>query len=309
MASSDSADTSVHLRTLATANRPVPQVPSSLVEVDLAAESHIGKVRRNNEDHFLVQRFERTLQTLLTNLPTGAVPARASETGYAMLVADGMGGAAAGEVASKVAISTLVELVLQTPDWILRPEGEWYETVLQRMSERLQKVDAALADLEQDNPGLSGMGTTMTLAGSLGATLIVVHVGDSRAYLVRNKKIHRLTRDQTLAQSLEDSGMVSRESAAAHPFRHVLTQSVGRMAGNLKAEVGHATLKDGDAVLVCSDGLTDMVAEHSILEIIQRSQGTGDACRDLIQAALDGGGRDNITVTLARYRYPPDSMT
>lgn len=309
MANTDTADTSVHLRTLAMANQAASHVPSSLIEVDLAAESHIGKVRRNNEDHFVVQRFERTLQTLMTNLPTDAVPARASETGYAMLVADGMGGAAAGEVASKVAISTLIDLVLQTPDWILRPEGEWYETVLQRMSERLQKVDAALADLEQENPGLSGMGTTMTIAGSLGATLLVVHVGDSRAYLIRNSKIHRLTRDHTLAQSLEDSGMVSRESAAAHPFRHVLTQSIGRMAGKVQAEVGHATLKDGDVVLVCSDGLTDMVSENVILDHIQRSKRTSDACRSLIQAALDGGGRDNITVTLARYRFPPDSMT
>ena len=114
-----------------------PQTGSSLVEVDLGALSHPGKVRPNNEDHFLVGRLERTMQTLLTNLPPGDVPQRSAETAYGMLVADGIGGAAAGEVASRMAISVLVDLVLRTPDWIMRFNDLLVQEVLERRLQRL----------------------------------------------------------------------------------------------------------------------------------------------------------------------------
>src|SRR5438874_8329987 len=113
-----------------------PPTSSSRVLVDLAAQSHQGLVRGNNEDHYLVVRFERALETLLTNLPEGSIPNRSAEIGYGMLVADGMGGRAAGELASQMAISALVNLVLHTPDWILRLGEQEIEVVLQRMTQR-----------------------------------------------------------------------------------------------------------------------------------------------------------------------------
>ena len=107
-----------------------PRTISSLIEVDLGAASHRGKVRSNNEDHYLAARFDRTMGTLLTNLPPGCVPESSAETAYGLVVADGMGGAAAGEVASRTAITVLVDLVLRTPDWILRPDEELIRQVL-----------------------------------------------------------------------------------------------------------------------------------------------------------------------------------
>ncbi len=159
---------------------------SSLVEVDLGGLSHPGKVRTSNEDYFLISRFGRSLQTLLTNLPPGQVADRSAEIGYGMVVADGMGGHAAGEVASRTAISTLWDLVLQTPDWILRLDEERAREVLRRMEQRFRRIKDALAEQAQDDPDLAGMGTTLTLAASLGLEVFIVHIGDWPAYRVRH---------------------------------------------------------------------------------------------------------------------------
>src|SRR5262245_19108555 len=177
---------------------------SSLVEVDLGALSHPGKVRCTNEDHCLVARVNRSFRVVLTNLPPGEVPDRCAEIGYGMLVADGMGGHAAGEIASRKAISVLTDLVLQTPDWIMRLDEQWACEVLRRMEERFRQVEEALVEQAQADPDLAGMGTTLTLAASLGAEMVLVHVGDSRAYLFRHGQLHRLTRDHTIVQSLLD---------------------------------------------------------------------------------------------------------
>ena len=131
---------------------PRPAGASSLVEVDLAALSHPGKVRRNNEDHFIAARFDRTMRTLATNLPEGDVPPLYSETVYAMLVADGVGGAAAGEIASRTAIHALVDLVIETPDWIMRLDEPLAHEVLPRMERRFQHVREVLVERAEGRP-------------------------------------------------------------------------------------------------------------------------------------------------------------
>jgi serine/threonine protein phosphatase PrpC len=282
-----------------------PQSTSSAVQVDLAALSHQGKVRPNNEDHFLVVRFNRSLQTLLTNLPEGLIPFRVEEVGYGMVVADGMGGQAAGEVASRLAIRTLINLALATPDWVMRGGGPEVERAMQRMAERYRQVDAALREQAQADPSLAGMGTTMTLACSLGADLILTHVGDSRAYLLRSGALHPLTRDHTLVRELVDRGVVRPEEAANHPFRHVLTRALGRSEGEI-AEVQRISLVDGDQLLLCTDGLTDMVDSTTIEAILRSSASSEDACQTLVELALQNGGKDNVTVVLGRYRFAPN---
>jgi protein phosphatase len=281
-----------------------PATLSSLVRVDLAALSHQGKVRRNNEDHFLAARLDRTMQTLLTNLPTGHVPERCSETIYGMLVADGMGGAAAGEVASRMAISALVDLVLQTPDWIMSLDAERSRVVLQRMARRYQQVNEILTERARTDPSLYGMGTTMTLTCSLGADMIVGHLGDSRAYLFRQGQLHRLTRDHTVAQALAERGAIRPEEAATHPLRHILTEVIGTKGGTVHADLHRLGLVDGDQVLLCTDGLTEMVTEAAIAKVLEQARPAADACATLIEMALEGGGKDNVTVVLGRYDIP-----
>lgn len=279
---------------------------SAHVQVELGALSDSGKVRPNNEDHFLVARLDRSMQTLLTNLPPGHVPQHCGETVYSMLVADGMGGHAAGEVASRSAISFLVDLILETPDWILRLDDSLMQEVTQRMERRFQLVQQALTGQAREDPALSGMGTTLTVACSLGADLLLFHAGDSRAYLFRQDRLYRLTCDHTMAQSLADVGAIRPEDVATHPLRHVLTNALGGKVGQVRVECHKLRIADGDQILLCTDGLTDSVPDAAIREVLHSADTAFNACRALMDLALESGGKDNVTVVLCRYRIPEE---
>lgn len=278
----------------------------SSAAVELAALSHPGKVRANNEDSFLITRFGRTLQTVVTNLPDGYVPDQHAVTGYAMIVADGMGGAAAGKVASRTAIKTLVKLAIQTPDWVMRIDEDSAKEILQRAERRFRLLKVALVNRAKADPSLLGMGTTMTLAGTIGWDCAIAHVGDSRAYLLRKGELHQLTRDQTMAQTLVDAGVIKAEDVAKHPLRHVLTGAIGTEGGKLKAELHHLRLEDGDQLLLCTDGLTEMVTDAEIAEVLRKDGSADNACRALVDRALLAGGNDNVTVVLSRYHVPQE---
>jgi PPM family protein phosphatase len=286
--------------------RCLPRPPSASVQVDIGALSHQGKVRSNNEDCYLVARFERALQKLLTNLPEGQLPSRLEEVGYGMLVADGIGGSLAGEVASRMAVSTLVNLVVNTPDWIMRPGERESARLMERMAERYRSVDATLKEEARADPNLSGMGTTMTVAASLGDELFLGHIGDSRAYLCRGDRLHRLTRDHTSAQALADAGLIAQEEVGKHRLRHVLTRALGGSGakGEAEADIERIGLSDGDQILLCTDGLTEMVNDATIAVILLCGGTSQEACQILVDAALERGGKDNVTVVLARYHFP-----
>jgi serine/threonine protein phosphatase PrpC len=279
---------------------------SSRTKIDLGAASHRGKVRARNEDTFLVARFERSLHALLTNLPAGMTPEPYAEAGYVMLLADGMGGAAAGDVASRTAITGLVELFIQTPDWIMRPDAERVPEVLLRMKGRLGRLADILTERAGADPGLSGMGTTLTLAASLGPELVVAHVGASRAYIFRRGHLLRLTSDQTVAQLLAEAGVISPEEVPEHFARHTLTSSISVAGGKAEVELRHVKLADGDQFLLCSDGLPEMVPEDRISEVLRKHLSAADASRTLVGLALEAGGEDNVTVILCRYHIPEE---
>jgi len=281
------------------------EVPSAQVYVDVAALTHRGKVRQNNEDQFLVGRTERDLEVLLTSLDRDHLSRHSRETGYGMIVADGMGGEEGGEVASRLAIETLLELVIKTPDWLMRIDDELAQELIRRTTDRYHKVDAAIRDEAESNPSLGRMGTTLTVAVSLAADLFVIHVGDSRAYLFRNGQLRQLTRDQTVVQSLVDAGILTHQEAATHKMRHVLTQALGQHAGKLKIEVQRLKLEDGDCLLLCTDGLTEMVPDREISAVLTNSGRAEQHCHALLDKALDAGGKDNITVVVAHYSLPP----
>jgi protein phosphatase len=282
----------------------MPRPFSSEVRVDFGALSHPGKVRTNNEDSYLVVRFDRGLETLLTNLPEGYVPRRFQEVGYGMTVADGVGGSASGEVASRLAITTLVTLVLNQPDWLMRLGEPESKRVMRRMARRLRQVDEALKEEAATDRTLAGMATTLTLACSLGSDLFLAHVGDSRAYYYRGTELHPLTRDHTYVRALADLGILRPEAALTHRLRHVLTRALGGRAASSEAEVQRLQLGDGDQVLLCTDGLTDLVDNATIAAVLSRAGPAREACKTLVDLALERGGKDNVTVVLARYRFP-----
>lgn len=284
-----------------------PRAFSSRVRTDLGALSETGKVRTENEDHYLVARGGRHIETLLTNIPEGEIPDRFDETGYILVVADGMGGAAGGSVASRMAIVTLINILLHVPDWILRLDEKHAQKLMERAAKYYRQVNQALVDRARLDPRLRGMGTTMTAAYSLGDDLFVAHIGDSRAYLFRDRRLQRLTRDQTQAQLMADIGIIQQNEVARHRLRHVLTSALGGGEKEIRAEIQRLKLADGDRLLLCTDGLTDMVDEKTIAECLAREERSQEACGLLVDCALDNGGKDNVTVVLARYGIPDSS--
>jgi serine/threonine protein phosphatase PrpC len=300
--SSNTADTVVGDQPAVLDRRRLLAAP---VRVDICGRSHRGKVRPNNEDHFFVARFGRFLERLFSNLPENALPTLFEETGYGAIVADGIGGSEAGEVASSLAISTLVNLVLGTPDWIMRLDDDSLQNeVRQRMLQRYDQISETLAEQARADPSLRGFGTTMTMAVSLGRDLFVVHIGDSRAYLLRQRKLHQLTRDHTLAQALAEHGTIIQKDVATHRLRHVLTKSLGAKGGHVEPEIEEVVLEDGDLLLLCTDGLTEMVEERKIAQALLDEETAEKACQRLVEEALSAGGKDNVTVVVARYALP-----
>ena len=281
------------------------QVPSAGVYLEVAALTHAGKVRPNNEDQYLVGKTERDLEVLMSSLQQEHVPKHSRETGYGMIVADGRGGVEGGEVASRLAIKTLLDLMIQAPDWLMRLDEDLAEELVRRATDRYRKADAAIRDHAQANPSLAKMGTTLTLAVSLADDLFIIHVGDSRAYLLRGGELKQLTRDQTVVQSLVDAGVLTHQEAATHNMRHVLTQALGQHAGKLRIEVQRIKLEDGDGLLICTDGLTEMISDADIASVLSQQGAAEEHCQALLERAMDAGGKDNITVIVARYSLPP----
>ena len=300
------ADTAEIARSSARIGDPTPTPSAASVDVEIAGLTHTGKIRTNNEDNFLVIRFGRFLQTMLTSLPEGHLQPDHGLTGYGMVVADGMGGMAAGEVASRLALTLLVDLVLETPDWILSLDEPYSDEVAARAVRRFYQVNESIIERARREPRLRGMGTTLTLACSLGTDLLIVHVGDSPAYLLRGKELHRLTRDHTVAQQMADHGTIPLQQVPSR-YRHILTHAIGVREAGSEPDICRLHLCDGDRLLLCTDGLTDMMDDPTISGLLQSQVTSESACEALVDSALERGGRDNVTVVVATYHVAPGS--
>ncbi len=282
---------------------PASRSVTSPVQVDVFGVSHVGRVRQNNEDQFFVAKLTRSLETITTTLTADDVPARADEVNYLLIVADGMGGHAAGEVASRMAVSSLVRLALQLPDWIFQLDDEHVPEIERRARRLVQQIGSMLVQQGVQDPALAGMGTTFTAARSLGRDLMIVHVGDSRAYLYRAGRLRRLTKDHTFAQMMVEQGDLGAEEAAHSRLRHILTNALGGSSERADVDIDMLRLEDGDRLLLCSDGLTDLVDDEAIAATLSSIPVSQDTCKQLVQLALERGGRDNITVVVAAYTF------
>jgi len=279
--------------------------PSSLsVRVSFGAVSDAGMVRARNEDHYMVARVRRTFNVLAHNLPKNEMPDFIGEDAYAMVVADGMGGMNAGDVASMLAISTGVKLADKSVKWGFKINEKEARDVLNRLSAYFREVDRRITRKSEGDRRLFGMGTTVTLAYSVGIHLFVIHVGDSRAYLLRKGNIQQLTHDHTVAQALADAGQIAQDDVRKHLRRNTLTNYLGGHRGRVKADVRWLRLEDGDRVLLCSDGLSDMVDDPAISACLAENPEADQAALALTKLALRHGGKDNITVIVANYSIP-----
>ncbi len=234
-----------------------------------AVASDTGRRRRRNEDNYVV-----------------APPLFA--------VADGMGGAQAGEVASKLAASAL-------------EEDSTGLSGLERVDALIQEANRRIYDRASTDPSASGMGTTMTVALVEGMSVMIGHVGDSRAYLVRGDSMEQLTEDHSLVNELLKSGKLSEEEAHVHPQRSVITRAVGTDP-DVDVDAFTIEAEEGDVFLLCSDGLTDMVEDVDILDVVDRNRGDLEkAVRSLVQFANKEGGEDNITAVAFRISADGDA--
>jgi protein phosphatase len=285
---------------------PAPTPPTSRVQIDVAAHTDKGRVRQNNEDSYVIYRLGRFLELVASNIARDHLPQAAQDVGYLMIVADGLGGHEGGEIASRTALVTSLEFILRSPQWALKfddprtREGEIKE-MMNRSRAYLMGVHETILRQAQEHPELKGMGTTLTGAWSVGLDLFVLHVGDSRAYLMRGSRLRKVTHDNTVAQDYADQGLIPQNEVEQHRLHHVLTRAIGGHGEDVEGDMHHVRLAPGDRLLLCSDGLTDMVSEAEIAQVLKAGESSERAARTLVDLALDHGGRDNVTAVVAGY--------
>ena len=270
------------------------------VKLQTAAATHVGKVRARNEDHHAVIRNRRSRDVLFTNLSTDGLTFADDEV-YGLVVADGVGGAASGDVASQLALRTMFELTGRATSWVMRITDLETQQVHERIDAYVSEIQKSLLSVMEQNPGLAGMGTTWTSAHVFATDTIIVHIGDSRAYVYSDSDLHLITRDQTLGQEMADAGLPAK---TVKRFRNVLTNSLGSQSDEVQAQVYQVQVQPGDRLLLCTDGLNDMVADSQIADVLNNVPTPQAACDKLVNCALDGGGRDNVTVVLCDVLTP-----
>ena len=227
------------------------------------SRTHIGNVRKSNQDALLVQPGEFGLYG----------------------VADGMGGHKAGDVASRMAVDALKEALSAA-----RPNEE-------ALRKAIEKANAEIYAAQCENPDLNGMGTTLTVIWEDKRRILLGHVGDSRAYRVRGGRIEQVSQDHSMVAELVRDGLITQEEALVHPYRNIITRALG-VDGEVTADIVSMNKRKGDKYLICSDGLSEYVRENEMLEILT-SMPMSEAADTMLSMALDGGGHDNISLVIA----------
>jgi len=269
--------------------------------VELYAKSDVGRVRRGNEDNFLVLDLS-TEQTWTGS--DGAVPPEKlthfdlGNKGLVLVVSDGMGGALAGDVASRMAVDSVREMLIGAGgEEPCDPASDLVEC----LKNATVYANLAIHLRSQEDSRCAGMGATFTGAAVKGDSLDLVQVGDSRGYVIRKDQIRLATKDQSLVQQLVDVGQISETEAETHMFRNVILQALGAQS-EIAPVTGKIRLRQGDVVLLCSDGLSGKLRAEDIQQIVVGCNGNlPKACDALVEEANNRGGEDNITVVLARF--------
>ena len=297
------SDTSQHLAFDDLVGRFYERKPVGTVRVELGGLTDPGLVRQANEDHYLVVRRQRTREVLLTSLPVELLT-QAEQTAYTLAVADGIGGHAFGELASFLALRTGWDLGQDEVNWTVKVNDREIKELRKKARVFFRLIDRTLHAAAVERPRLAGMGTTLTVCYTSGPELFVMHAGDSRAYLYRNGALLQLTHDHTVGQALVDAGLALPGSPEARKRRHALTNCLGGPNLSVEVDVSHHRLRDGDRLLLCTDGLSDLAEDPEIAATLEAHPGSQDASRALVNLALGRGGKDNVTVVVGRYEFP-----
>ena len=263
------------------------------VIVHVFGRTDVGRIREHNEDAFVVADLTRGNATLQPEVRTHAV----GDRGTLFMVADGMGGAAAGEIASAMAIEVVLRELSERFADVDAPDRETYATALKAAT---AAANTHIHSFALEHPEFRGMGTTATIAGVLGDTLYLAQVGDSRAYLVRDGIARQITKDQSLMQKLIEAGEITEEEAEQSERRNIILQALGPEA-NIKVDLTFQKVRKGDTLVLCSDGLSGQVRIDEIARVVTEEPDLMAVCKRLIDRANENGGPDNITVIAARF--------
>ncbi len=267
-------------------------------EIDFYGLTHQGKVRKENQDHFLVSSLHKRMEVHLTSLPdTGGLYAESERLAFLAMVADGVGGGPGGEAASRRALEAVSQYVAGSMDCYYTTDPKDDHAFTQALADAALHCHNDVRERSGAESG-KGMATTLTLMLFVWPRAYLLQVGDSRYYILRDGELTQISRDQTLAQVLVDDGVFSRTEASKSPLSHVLSSAIG---GSESTPVVTGIDQGWDHVhMICSDGLTKHVSDERITERLRSMTSAKQVCEDLLQDALDDGGTDNITLIVGR---------
>jgi protein phosphatase len=266
--------------------------------IDYAAITHPGKVRKNNEDAYLLSALDG--EEPIINSPARAL--KLGTPGFLVAVADGMGGAAAGEVASREGLAALALFLFG--HWGRKAKGPAGEPELWKaLGTAVELASDAVLRYSDDDRTARGMGSTLTAAVLWQGSAYLAQIGDSRAYLLRQGRLHQITEDQTLVNDLVAAGTLTREQARTHPQRNMITQALGSPQP-LRVALSRLSLRRGDRLLCCSDGLHGEVSDATIQAVMNQELSPRRTLELLVEQAMEAGGRDNITGVLLTLNDP-----
>jgi protein phosphatase len=269
------------------------------ISVRLFGRTDVGQIREHNEDNFLVADLTRRSRGLLE----GDRDQTIGEWGAVYGVCDGMGGAAAGEIASQLAVDIIYEKLIEGSP----PRS--HDELAQRLVRAVEEAGMRIFNEARADRTRRGMGTTATIASLMDARLFVAQVGDSRAYVLRQGKLVQVSRDQSLVNQLIEAGQLTEEEAETFEHNNIILQALGT-AETVQVDLTYVDLQRGDRLLLCSDGLSGMVRADELREVLVSQRDPLDACRELTERANRAGGHDNITVIVADFDGPgiPDGL-
>ena len=276
-------------------------------EIDVYGLTHPGKVRTENQDHFLISSLRKQMVIRLTSLPeTDNLMAEPERLAFLAMVADGVGGGAKGAEASRIALEAVTQYVSSSMRCYYSAGSADDREFFKALRQAALQSHAELLRRGEENAEYRGMATTLTLFLGVWPRAYLLQVGDSRCYLLRRGELTQITRDQTMAQELIDLGVLTRAAAAVNRLAHTLSSSLGgRQTAPVVTRLENAW---GNVLLLCSDGLTKHVSDERIRERLRSMTSAKQACEDLLQDALEGGGSDNITVIVGR-ALPSESLS
>jgi protein phosphatase len=269
-------------------------------QIDLYGISHPGRVRSENQDQFLIASLHKTMMVHHSSIPAAHLGRLTSDSrGFVFLVADGVGGGPAGQLASGTALTAIVDYVIHAMDLYLDID-ETNEPVFVAQLRRSVERGHEKIRAESGPASTDGMATTLTMVTVRWPKAYLVHVGDSRCYRLRQGNLELMTKDQTMAQVLLDAGALNPDTAENSGLKHVLWSALGGREAS--PETLTADIEFDDIMLICSDGLTKHVTDEEIREHLLRTTGAEATTKELLELALARGGTDNVTVLMSRLR-------